>query len=130
MYSGSYLDLRFLALHTSNIEHGGLASLVRQLLNRKLGKVEKLLYIFAPLRTPGAWGEIQALFELIFPFLLNRQRLAYPCVQLGNWKFKSKTENLRGGRLSFCFTNSGPVLQNSPKKLLRWSYRSESQPRF
>ena len=38
MYSGSYLDLRFLALHTSNVQHGGLASLVRQLLNRKLDK--------------------------------------------------------------------------------------------
>ena len=36
--AGSFFDLRFLAFYFDQFEHGGLASLVRQVLNRKLGK--------------------------------------------------------------------------------------------
>ena len=38
IYSGSYFDLRFLAYYSNDtVKYGGLASLVRQVLNRKLG---------------------------------------------------------------------------------------------
>ena len=36
--AGSFFDLRFLAFYSDQFEHGGLASLVRQVLNRKLDK--------------------------------------------------------------------------------------------
>ena len=36
--AGSFFDLRFLAFYFDQFEHGGLASLVRQVLNRKLDK--------------------------------------------------------------------------------------------
>ena len=36
--AGAFFDLRFLAFYSDQFEHGGLASLVRQVLNRKLDK--------------------------------------------------------------------------------------------
>ena len=36
--AGSFFDLRYLAFYSDHFEHGGLASLVRQVLNRKLDK--------------------------------------------------------------------------------------------
>ena len=41
--NGVYFDLRHAAIHTKSVQAGGLASLVRQALNRKLGKS---LYLF------------------------------------------------------------------------------------